>query len=66
MTAHRFHHNTRPMDHHTNIEPTSFEDEAFWHRADPEWNPKRGTFRLFALCVVLIVACIIGAAALPA
>ena len=51
--------------HRNRIEPMSYDDEAFWHRDDPDWNPKRGTIRLFALFVVLIVAGALLVAALP-
>ena len=56
--------------HRNRIQPMSYDDEAFWHRDDPDWNPKRGTIRRWLLRLAIGVALWevfkLVAAALPA
>ena len=48
MTHHRVQRNKRPMDSYADLQPMSYEDEAFWHRNDPPrpslWRRLKGIF----------------------
>ena len=54
----RFHTNSKPMDHHTNIEPMSYEDELFWHLRSgaPEARTERRLFVLVLGGMAIVLA----------
>ena len=61
-----FRTSSKPMEQSGVLQPMSAEDEAFWRsRRGGDFNPKRGTIRLFLLIVALIIVGTIGVAAIP-